>query len=84
MSWEEVFAQLEAGTVRAAINNNGQWQANVAVKEAILDAFRDGYLVEENGFVDSRTRHSISAWWQFCASRQLCSTRSNHHASCLC
>jgi len=52
MSWETIFAQLEAGTIRAAINQDGQWLANVEVKEAILEAFRDGYLIEQDGFVD--------------------------------
>lgn len=52
MNWEEVFNQLENGSIRAAYQKDGQWQANVEVKEAILAAFKDGYLVEENGFVD--------------------------------
>lgn len=50
--WEQVFDQLERGEVRAAEKIDGVWQANTAVKEAILEAFKAGELVEHNGFVD--------------------------------
>ncbi|QBG36974.1 2,3,4,5-tetrahydropyridine-2,6-dicarboxylate N-succinyltransferase [Litorilituus sediminis] len=57
MNWQDVLAQLEAGTLRAANQDeSGNWQANVAVKEGILAAFKAGENVafSENyqGFVD--------------------------------
>ncbi len=50
--WEEVFAKLESGELRSATKIEGQWRANTEVKEAILEAFRAGELVEKDGFVD--------------------------------
>ena len=57
MSWQETLNQLESGEVRAAQRNaQGNWEANVAVKEAILASFRAGVNVEYDGayagFVD--------------------------------
>ena len=57
MDWKEVFDLLEKGELRAAEKIDGVWQANVAVKQAILSSFKDGNLVDfghENfpGFVD--------------------------------
>jgi len=57
MNWQDVLAQLEAGTLRAAEQDeNGNWHANVAVKEGILAAFKAGENIafSENyqGFVD--------------------------------
>lgn len=52
MSWENVLNALESGELRAADKVDGVWQANVEVKQAILEAFKAGELVEENGFVD--------------------------------
>ena len=52
MSWQETLAKLEDGSLRSAYLENGQWHANTEVKAAILDAFKAGELVAENGFVD--------------------------------
>ena len=57
MDWQTALIELEAGTLRAAEQDaNGVWQANVAVKEAILAAFKAGHLAEYDGpyqgFVD--------------------------------
>lgn len=52
MNWEQVLNDLEAGTVRSANYINGKWIANTEIKQFILDAFKAGYLKEENGFVD--------------------------------
>jgi 2,3,4,5-tetrahydropyridine-2-carboxylate N-succinyltransferase len=52
MNWEEVLNGLEDGSLRAANKVNGIWSANTEVKSAILEAFKAGELIEENGFVD--------------------------------
>ncbi len=52
LSWEETLNQLEAGTLRSANFVDGKWIANTEVKTMILEAFKAGSLVEENGFVD--------------------------------
>jgi 2,3,4,5-tetrahydropyridine-2-carboxylate N-succinyltransferase len=52
MSWEKTLNDLESGAVRAANFINGKWVANTQVKQHILDAFKAGFLMEENGFVD--------------------------------
>jgi 2,3,4,5-tetrahydropyridine-2-carboxylate N-succinyltransferase len=52
MSWENVLNALESGELRAANKVDGVWQANTEVKQAILEAFKAGELVEDNGFVD--------------------------------
>ncbi len=50
--WKTVLRDLEAGRVRSATKENGQWKANTEVKEAILAAFRDGVMMEFGDFVD--------------------------------
>lgn len=56
MDFESVLNELEKGTLRAANKNaNGIWEANREVKEAILEAFRNGKNVEFNDFVDKHT-----------------------------
>jgi 2,3,4,5-tetrahydropyridine-2-carboxylate N-succinyltransferase len=57
MNWQDVIAQLETGALRAANQDeNGNWHANVEVKQGILAAFKAGKIisVEGNyqGFVD--------------------------------
>ncbi len=52
MAWEETLDQLENGTVRAAEPRDGHWEANVAVKEAILAAFKAGKNAEYGGIYD--------------------------------
>lgn len=56
-NWKEVFDMLESGELRSAMKVDGVWQANQEVKKAILDAFKDGTLVDFghehfHGFVD--------------------------------
>lgn len=52
MSWEKTLDALEVGTVRSANFIDGKWVANTEIKQEILEAFKAGYLKEENGFVD--------------------------------
>jgi 2,3,4,5-tetrahydropyridine-2-carboxylate N-succinyltransferase len=57
MNWQDVLAQLENGTLRAANQDeNGNWQANVEVKQGILAAFKAGknisFADNYQGFVD--------------------------------
>ncbi|MEW6990294.1 2,3,4,5-tetrahydropyridine-2,6-dicarboxylate N-succinyltransferase [Colwelliaceae bacterium 6441] len=57
MNWQDTLAQLEAGTVRAANQDEqGNWHANVDAKQAILAAFKAGKNAEFDGiyqgFVD--------------------------------
>lgn len=57
MNWQDVIAQLETGALRAASQDeNGNWHANVEVKQGILAAFKAGVNIsfEGNyqGFVD--------------------------------
>jgi len=47
---------LTCGELRAATcNDQGEWLVNPDVKMAILTAFREGKLVEYNGYVDKHT-----------------------------
>ena len=61
MSFEEVVKALEAGTVRVAEKTAEGWKVNAWVKEAILEGFRIGRLVdmskEEYSFFDKDTLH---------------------------
>ncbi|MGO3644562.1 MAG: 2,3,4,5-tetrahydropyridine-2,6-dicarboxylate N-succinyltransferase, partial [Pseudoalteromonas sp.] len=59
MSWLELLNDLEAGAVRAATqDDNGQWQANVTVKQSILESFKNGTNTEfPGGFVD---KHNLA------------------------
>lgn len=57
MNWQEKLEQLEAGSIRAANQDeNGQWHANVEAKQAILAAFKAGENADFDGiykgFVD--------------------------------
>lgn len=52
MSWEDILDQLEEGTVRAANPVGDGWEANVKVKEAILDAFKAGKNVNYGGIYE--------------------------------
>lgn len=63
MSWQDTLSQLEAGTVRAAYQDEqGNWHANTQAKQAILAAFKAGVNVEMGGayqgFVD---KHNLPA-----------------------
>jgi 2,3,4,5-tetrahydropyridine-2-carboxylate N-succinyltransferase len=52
MSWEKTLDALEVGTARSANFIDGKWIANTEIKKEILEAFKAGKLIEENGFVD--------------------------------
>ncbi|MFC1744304.1 2,3,4,5-tetrahydropyridine-2,6-dicarboxylate N-succinyltransferase [Candidatus Riflebacteria bacterium] len=56
MDWIEILNALEKGEVRAAVpGKDGSWTVNLAVKEAILMAFKEGKIVDFNEFVDKDT-----------------------------
>lgn len=56
MNYEETLDQLETGEVRAANKTEKGWEANIEVKEAILQSFKEGenasYEGIYEGFVD--------------------------------
>ena len=63
MPWKSILPQLERGEVRAATQTaSGEWQANLEVKQAILNAFQAGENQELSshyqGFVD---KHNLPA-----------------------
>jgi len=56
MHFDEILNKLETGELRSAQKIDGKWQANIKIKEAILQAFREGILTAMNdGFVDKHT-----------------------------
>jgi len=52
MNWEEILNNLENGSLRSANKIDGNWAVNRDVKSGILEAFKAGELVSQNGFVD--------------------------------
>ena len=56
MNYEEILDKLETGELRSATINNGKWEANIDVKKAILESFKNGenasYQGIYEGFVD--------------------------------
>lgn len=52
MNWKTVLDQLEKGVVRAAEPDGDSWKANVDVKNAILEAFRNGKNIEYGGIYE--------------------------------
>lgn len=55
-TWSEIADQLEAGEIRVASQTpDGDWVVNPEVKNAILQGFREGRLVEQKGFFDKDT-----------------------------
>lgn len=46
MMFDEAMAALEAGSLRVAEKKDGKWHVNPGVKEAILDGFRIGKLMD--------------------------------------
>lgn len=56
MSYKEILDQLEEGEIRSVNKTENGWEANVEVKRAILEAFKDGrntsYQGIYEGFVD--------------------------------
>ena len=61
MSWEATLQALQIGTVRSANKNQeGNWQANTEVKEAILSAFRAGKNIDlSNGYEGFVDKHNL-------------------------
>ncbi len=51
-NWKDVLNQLEKGEVRAANPVDGEWKANVEVKEAILASFGAGENMAYGGIYD--------------------------------
>ena len=51
-AWEQILRDLESGKIRSAAKENGRWTANIEVKQAILEAFRAGEMIEHESFVD--------------------------------
>ncbi len=49
---KQTLRDLESGKIRSAVKENGRWIANIEVKEAILEAFRSGEMIEHGSFVD--------------------------------
>lgn len=58
MHFSEVIDKLTTGELRAATKVNGRWQANHSVKTAILQAFKEGQLCDQDGFVDKHTLYA--------------------------
>lgn len=56
MNYEEILDKLETGELRSANKTENGWEANVEVKKAILESFKDGvntsYEGIYEGFVD--------------------------------
>jgi 2,3,4,5-tetrahydropyridine-2-carboxylate N-succinyltransferase len=56
MNYEEILDKLETGELRSATNTDGVWKANIEVKKAILESFKNGentsYEGIYEGFVD--------------------------------
>ncbi len=46
MHWKEAIKLLELGEIRSANKVNGKWEADIAVKESILEAFKEGELID--------------------------------------
>ncbi len=53
MKFDEAMAALEAGSLRVAEKKDGKWHVNPGVKEAILDGFRIGKLMDMSSGVFS-------------------------------
>ncbi|MCY4523101.1 MAG: 2,3,4,5-tetrahydropyridine-2,6-dicarboxylate N-succinyltransferase [Halobacteriovoraceae bacterium] len=52
MNWRETLDGLEKGAIRAAYKKGQNWHADKTVKNAILEAFKEGELRNMQGFVD--------------------------------
>jgi hypothetical protein len=76
MDYETILQKLETGEVRAAIQDeNGNWQANTEVKQAILAAFKAGrtliaqetimaLLINIRFFLVSLIQLMVCVWFQ--------------------
>jgi len=52
MNLDDFFLLLETGKLRAALKIDGQWVAQIEVKQKILEAFKEGSLILKDGFID--------------------------------
>lgn len=50
--WFRTLRDLETGRTRSAEKCNGRWEVQIRVKEAILEAFRAGVMVDHGNHVD--------------------------------
>jgi len=50
--WNQILDQLEKGTIRASTKIDNLWVVNIEVKKGILEAFKEGEIVQRNGFID--------------------------------
>ena len=59
MDLNKVISELENGTIRVAEKISGGWKVNSWIKDAILEAFREGKLTDmslgEFSFLDKHT-----------------------------
>ncbi len=55
MNYLDIIKKLESGKMRAATKTENSWQANIQVKEAILEAFKEGKLKQFGEFIDKDT-----------------------------
>lgn len=55
MNFEKILRDLESGSIRCAQPVDGKWKVNLEVKKAILEAFKQGKLVLQDGFIDKDT-----------------------------
>lgn len=52
MSWKQILNDLEEGKIRAANPKGETWEANIEVKQGILDAFKAGKNVNYGGIYE--------------------------------
>lgn len=52
MEWSIALKKFETGELRSANKVDGKWIVNTDAKKYILEAFKAGELVEQDGFVD--------------------------------
>jgi len=55
MDYKLVLQKLESGELRSAQKIEGRWQANIEIKQAILEAFREGKMVQMGDYVEKDT-----------------------------
>ena len=53
--FNDILEKLERGELRSAYCENGEWRPNPHVKEAIIQAFRQGSLQQMGDYVDKHT-----------------------------
>src|SRR5690554_1013464 len=52
MTYEDILDQLEEGKVRSATKTESGWEANIEVKKAILEAFKNGQNTSYDGIYE--------------------------------